>query len=61
MEWFLIYLMFSGMFTFGVSFKNQATAFEFFILLFLSIISGWVVMPFYIGMWLDVNDQSDNS
>jgi len=54
----LFYLMFSGVFTFGVSFKNQATAYEFFMLLLLSIISGWVVMPFYIGMWLDVNDKS---
>ena len=61
MEWLLFYLLFSGTFTFGVSFKNQATAFEFFMLLLLSIISGWVVMPFYIGMWLDVNDQSDKS
>jgi hypothetical protein len=54
----LFYLMFSGVFTFGVSFKNQATVYEFFMLLLLSIISGWVVMPFYIGMWLDVNDKS---
>jgi len=61
MEWFLIYLMFSGMFTFGVSFKNQATAFEFFILLFLSIITGWFFAPFYIGMWMDLNDQSEES
>ncbi len=61
MEWLLFYLMFSGMFTFGVSFKNQATAFEFFMLLFLSIITGWIFAPFYIGMWMDLNDQSDNS
>ena len=58
MEWIVFYLMFSGLFTFGVSFKNQATVYEFFMLLVLSIISGWVVMPFYIGMWLDVNDES---
>ena len=58
MEWIVFYLMFSGLFTFGVSFKNQATVYEFFMLLILSIISGWIVMPFYIGMWLDVNDES---
>jgi len=58
MEWLVFYLLFSGTFTFGVSFKNQSTAYEFFMLLLLSIISGWVVMPFYIGMWLDVNEKS---
>jgi hypothetical protein len=58
MEWIVFYLMFSGLFTFGVSFKNQATVYEFFMLLILSIITGWIVMPFYIGMWLDVNDES---
>ena len=59
MEWLLFYLLFSGTFTFGLSFKNQATVYEFFMLLILSIITGWIVMPFYIGMWLDINDQSD--
>ena len=58
MEWIVFYLMFSGLFTFGVSFKNQATVYEFFMLLILSIITGWIVMPFYIGMWLDINDES---
>ena len=61
MEWLLFYLMFSGMYTFGVAFKNQASPFEFLMLLVLSIITGWIVMPVHIGMWMDLNDQSDNS
>jgi hypothetical protein len=52
--------MFSGMYTFGVAFKNQASPFEFLMLLVLSIITGWIVMPVHIGMWMDLNDQSDN-
>jgi len=58
MEWLVFYLMFSGMYTFGVSFKNQANAFEFFMLLVLSITTGWILMPVHIGMWMDLNDES---
>jgi hypothetical protein len=42
----------------GVSFKNQANLFEFFMLLVLSIITGWILMPVHIGMWMDLNDKS---
>ena len=58
MEWLVFYLMFSAMYTFGVSFKNQVTAYEFFMLLILSIITGWILMPVHIGMCMDLNDDS---
>jgi len=58
MEWLIFYLLFSGMYTMGVSFKNQASLFEFFMLLVLSIITGWILMPVHIGMWMDLNEKS---
>ena len=58
MEWLVFYLLFSGMYTMGVSFKNQASLFEFFMLLVLSIFTGWILMPVHIGMWMDLNDES---
>jgi len=58
MEWLVFYLLFSGMYTMGVSFKNQASLFEFFMLLVLSIITGWILMPVHIGMWMDLNEKS---
>lgn len=53
----LIYVIFSGLFTFGVTHKDTDDFMGLVMKFILSIIFGFVMMPMYLGSWFDLNNM----
>jgi hypothetical protein len=58
MWWVLFYVSFSAFFTWGVTHDEKDRLFDTIAKMFLSIMLGWMMMPIYIGSWLDLNQKS---
>lgn len=60
MWWFIFYVLFSACFTFGVTHDEEDRFRDIFIKITLSLLAGYVMMPLYLGAWLDLNNRKKN-
>lgn len=57
MWWVIFYVLFSACFTFGVTHDENDRLLDLFIKITLSLLAGYVMMPLYLGAWLDLNNK----
>lgn len=57
MWWFIFYVLFSAFFTFGVTHDENDRLLDLLIKITLSLLAGYVMMPLYLGAWLDLNNK----
>lgn len=60
MCWVIFYVLFSACFTFGVTHDEEDRFRDIFIKITLSLLAGYVMMPLYLGAWLDLNNRKKN-
>jgi hypothetical protein len=60
MWWVIFYVLFSACFTFGVTNDEDDRFRDIFIKMILSLLAGYVMMPLYLGAWLDLNNRKKN-
>ncbi len=53
----LFYLLFSALFSFGVTHAENDRSFDVIAKLFLCLLAGWLMMPVYLGSWFDLNNR----
>ena len=57
MWWFIFYVLFSACFTFGVTHDEDDRRLDLISKIVLSLLAGYVMMPLYLGAWLDLNNR----
>jgi hypothetical protein len=50
-------VLFSGLFTFGVTHEENDRLLDIALKFTLSILAGYVMMPIYLGSWFDLNNR----
>lgn len=56
----VFYMLFSGLFTFGVTHKEKDSTIDVFLKLGLSLLLGFVMMPIFLGSWFDINNKDND-
>ena len=54
MYWLLFYVLFSACFVWGVTHHENDKMIDTLLKSILSFLFGWVMMPIYLGSWLDL-------
>ena len=54
---FIFYVLFSGLFTLGVTHEENDRLLDIALKFTLSILAGYVMMPIYLGSWFDLNNR----
>jgi hypothetical protein len=52
----IFYVIFSALFTLGVTHKGNDSSVVIIMKAVMSILFGWIMMPFYLGSWFDLNN-----
>jgi len=58
MWWVIFYVLFSALFSYGVTHAENDRLFDVLAKMFLCSMLGWMRMPIYLGSWLDLNKRS---
>ncbi len=57
MAWAVFYLLFSALFSFGVTHGENDRLFDTIAKMILCLLAGWFMMPVYLGSWMDINQK----
>lgn len=56
----IFYVIFSALFTLGVTHKGNDGSFSIIMKVAMSILFGWIMMPVYLGSWFDLNNLGND-